>query len=779
MHLTIPQNVIFSGTNSNSLFFLGNKGETFQISVLDDDLIRVSMYPDGKPRLDRTWMVSGNGGDVPLSGRLRDDSSPFPCPAFTQTEADNLIYLKTKHLQLEIQTEDFHITWKNNKGTTFARDADKFSYVYDARSTTIRHYLHHSKEEFYYGLGEVSGPIDKSKARFTLKPGDAIGYDPQTSDPLYKHFPFYITYHAPTNIAYGILYDNLSTTTFDFGKEVRHWVGDYRTYRASDGDLDYYLIYGPTIQEVVQKLAKLIGYPTLPPRYSLGYLGSSMTYTEAENAQEQVTEFISLCRQHDIPSTMFHISSGYSLDASGERQVFEWNPGKFPDLQTMADVFHRENIRLAVNVKPHILHTHPQYEYIASQSGFILDAASGQPSHENRWRTHFWNKVDAAYIDFTSLGGYTWWKQSVKSSLLDQGIDSVWNDNNEYELWDSEAQFAGFGKPFRAGLGANIQTLLMARASYESIQEKHPSQRPYVISRSACPGVQRYAQTWSGDNVSSWHTLKWNIPMSLGLSLSGLPNTGHDIGGFTGPMPDPELLLRWVQCGIFFPRFSIHSWKETVTEPWMYPEVRPLIREAIKFRQQLLPYLYTLLFNSSQTGEPIMRPLVYHFAQDPICRQESFEFMLGPNLLVAPIFEPGQEYKRVYLPAGTTWTDFYTGQRWSGGREIEVETPLTHIPLFVPAGGMIPLSPNNELEVKIFPGKGETTSQFTLIADDGETTAYQEGKFLSLPVQMRTSAKQVEVIVGPIQGNYSNPYQNITISPPKEEIRRVIENINL
>jgi alpha-glucosidase len=210
-------------------------------------------------------------------------------------------------------------------------------------------------------------------------------------------------------------------------------------------------------------------------------------------------------------------------------------------------------------------------------------------------------------------------------------------------FWDDEARCAGFGEPFRVAHARPLQTLLMTRASYEAQKEYRPDKRPYLISRSGCPGIQRYAQTWSGDNQSNWETLKYNIPMGLGLSISGAPNTGHDVGGFCGNAPSPELFVRWVQNGVFHPRFTIHSYHAdgSVNEPWMYPEVLPIIREWIEFRYRLIPYLYTLLFESTQTGHPIIRPMVYAFPGDPKCQTESFDFMLGPSLLVASVLQDG------------------------------------------------------------------------------------------------------------------------------------------
>jgi hypothetical protein len=276
-----------------------------------------------------------------------------------------------------------------------------------------------------------------------------------------------------------------------------------------------------------------------------------------------------------------------------------------------------------------------------------------------------------------------------------------------------------------------------------------------VLTRAACPGLQRYAQTWSGDNTSSWHTLRWNLPMGLGLSLSGMPNTGHDVGGFFGDPPDPELFVRWVEAGVFQPRFSIHSVGLTglAPDPWMYPEVLPIIRDWIRFRYRLIPYLYTLLFESARTGQPITRPLVYAFPDDPRCQTESFEFLLGPGLLVVPVTEPGARHWPVYLPAGTDWCDFHTGNWHPGGQTIEVAAPLERIPLFAPTGALIPngkpmrhvgAEPDDVREILTFPHPEACSGTFTLIEDDGVST---EIDYTKVSLRMDATPKAIRLAV--------------------------------
>ncbi len=686
--------------------FAGARGEAFAVTVLDHDLIRVQHHPDGAPRLERTWLVVDADGDTPREGRRRDDLSPFPLPAHTLMQGERVWQIGTDALRIDVHL-DGHLEWHTRAGKHFAADLPRRAYTYDRAGRAIYHYLLRRDDEHYYGFGERAGALDKRGMRMEMRNLDALGYNAETSDPLYKHVPFYITWIPSLKIAYGLFYDNLATTVFDMGREIDAFWGFYRTMQASDGDLDYYLIYGPSIREVIDKFTRLTGRPALLPRWALGYLGSTMSYTEAPDAQEQLKRFVALCQEHDIPCDGFHLSSGYTTDAQGRRNVFTWNRARVPDPHAMTQTFHDAGIRIAANIKPYLLTTHPKYEAVRAAGGFIKDPDTSEPALCRFWSGGAFESGEGAYIDFTSAAGYNWWKAQIKEALFDYGIDAPWNDNNEFELWDDEAVCAGFGSPIRMALARPLQTLLMARASYEAALEHRPDELPFVLSRSGTAGIQRYVQTWSGDNETSWHTLRWNIPMGLGMSLSGIPNVGHDVGGFFGPAPDAELFVRWVQCGIFLPRFTIHSWNTdgTVNEPWMHPEVLPIIREAFRLRYRLLPYLHALMVEAHETGAPIMRPLVYEFPDDPRCTTESFTFMLGAHLLVAPVLEPGARTWRVYLPAGTAWCDWHTGTWHDGGQTVEVAAPLDRIPLFVRDGGAIPLDVDGVQEIRVFARK--------------------------------------------------------------------------
>lgn len=765
--------------HASSIRFQGERGEVFSLTILDHNLLRFRFLPDGAPRMDRTWFVSPDPAkDPPLEGRSREDLSGFPCPKGKVEWTPSGCTFSTSLVTVEIQFDPFFLRWKDAGGKVFAEDLPTRAYGYDGEGRSVFHYLRRQPGEVYYGLGERCGPLDKRGMRFRLQNLDALGYSARDTDPLYKHWPFYITFLPQSHVFYGLFYDTPAVCEFDFGKEIDAYHGDYRYMKAEEGDLDVYLLYGPDLPSVVKRFHFLIGGMSLPPRWSLGYLGSSMAYAESVDAQRELLRFIQQCEEHRIPCHGFHLSSGYTLGENEKRYVFTWNNRRFPNPDALFKAFHDAGIRVVANIKPCLLRDHPSYQEISEKGGFLQKTEGGGPEI-----SLFWGG-EGSYLDFTHPTTTKWWKQKIQESLLSRGINGTWNDNNEYEVWNDEARCQGFGKPFRVGIGRPVQTLLMVRASWEAQREQAPDTRPFLISRSACPGVQRYAQTWSGDNSTSWETLRYNIPMGLGLSLSGFYNLGHDVGGFYGEEPDPELFLRWVQNGIFHPRFSIHSWHldGTSNEPWMHPEVLPHVREAIRLRYRLIPYLYSLFFEAVRKGEPILRPLVYHFPQDARCRRESFDFLLGPYLMVASVLEPGSQTRGVYLPEGVGWYEVDTGVYHPGGQEILLEAPLERIPLLAPEGALIPLQEvpgpgrewkDSERFVWVFPPRAGHSTRFLLIEDDGETLAYQEGGYTEVELQVSSEPDRITLSVNLRHTGYILPYEEIVFLLPAGETRPV------
>ena len=711
--------------HANGCDLLVEGRHVLRLRALEPDLVRVSLLKDGAWRLGRTWTIAP-GGDAPMEGRSRDDASGYGCPAMTLRDGAATLEMETDTLRLTVRTP-LHLSWAARIGgawVPFAEDRPTGAILLGTDDARHAHFLRRHAGERVHGLGEKAGNLERTGKRYEMRNLDAMGYDAETTDPLYKHVPFTLTQTQGAG-AWSIFYDNLASCWFDLGNELDNYHPPYRAYRAEDGDLDYYLRWAPRMLDLVKGQVRLTGGTAFPPRWTLGYSGSTMHYTDADDAQAQLEGFLDRIAEHAIPCDSFQMSSGYT-SIGAKRYVFHWNREKVPDVDAMTAKFRAAGIHLIANVKPCLLQDHPRYAEAAQAGLFIRDSeALDRPE-----RSSFWDD-EGSHLDFTNPAAIAWWQDGVTRQLLDHGIGSTWNDNNEYEVWDSKARCDGFGDPVDVGLLRPVMPILMTRASEDAQRAHAPGRRPYLISRSGAPGLQRHAQTWSGDNRTDWKTLRYNLRMGLGMSLSGFYNIGHDVGGFAGPRPGPELFLRWVQNGIFHPRFTIHSWNDdgTVNEPWMHPEVLPQVRAALALRYRLLPYLYTCLWQAVTADEPMLRPLFLDHPADPASWEERDEFMLGQDLLVASVLEKGATVREVRLPRnGAGWWNFHHGTWHDGGEIVRLDVGLSSIPLFVRAGAVLPLStgamradPSGEdaRELHVFPVPGAGTGGGLLYEDDG------------------------------------------------------------
>lgn len=754
--------------SGNHLILNSASGATAHIWVLEEDIVRVLVLPQGRLQMPRSWTVAPGLENLPVEGRDRFDVSGFSLPAFELKEEGKQLQVTTGAVRLTVALKGFFCRWESrHQGPWQASAADRStqSYNFGWWDEKVYHYLQRDRGEAYFGLGERAGDANRAGQRYRMCNLDPMGYSARSTDPLYKHIPFYITRKGgekDAGLCFGLFYDTLSDCSFDMGREMDNYHGHYRYFVADHGDLDLYYIAGADPAAITRRYTWLTGRPIFPPRYALGYSGSTMSYTDAPNAQERMGEFLERCEEHDIPCDSFHLSSGYTSIGPG-RYVFNWNREKFPDPVAFVQSYLDRGVRLVPNIKPALLRDHPRFEE-ARQAGLLVNDPDGQPT-----AIQFWDGT-GAYLDFTNPATIAWWKKQVTEQLLEYGIPATWNDNNEYEIWSDKALAHGFGMPRPAREVRPLQTLLMMQASHAAQTEFAPAERPYLVSRSGAAGMQRYVQTWSGDNYTAWETLRYNIRMGLGLAMSGVSNTGHDIGGFSGPAPGPELLLRWVQHGIFLPRFSIHSWNDdkTVNEPWMYPEVTPQVRELIRLRYRLMPYLYDLVWRYHSAYEPIIRPTYHDFPEDTHCLEENDDMLLGAHLLVASVVEPGQTERRVWLPGTGGWYEAHTARYVKAGQWITLDAPLDGPPpLLAREGCAVPLN-LGEIHFaavedlrgfQVFPHQGAGSFEANCFEDDGHSQAWRSGAYGQWRLRVESTAQGLHIAVlregarPPVQAN--------------------------
>lgn len=600
-----------------------------------DHILRVSVLRDGSTPVP-TWSVCPDG-KMPLEGRDKLTTEGFRLVSPVVTEEDGVLRFSQDGVRFAVELRNFRISAETDKGLLY-RDRSGLSYNFDGElGRGSVHFTDRFKGQRIFGLGDKSGPVNKSGRRYQLAATDSMGFRAAWSDPLYKQIPFYLCQHVVG--AYGLYYDTYSNGSVNFGVEHDNYFEPFNSVRFEEENLVFYLILG-TPAEIVRRFGALCGPVAPTPEWAFRYCGSTMEYTDAPDADARLRDFVRKCEENGLPCGGFYLSSGYT-QIGDRRCVFHWNRDKVPSPEGLAAHFAAHGLRLIPNVKPAFLLVHPLYDEIASH-GWFLHYADGSPAV-----FPFWGGM-ASYLDFTNPGAYAFWKGCVRRELADRGYRDIWNDNNEYDVTDEAVLADGFGRPVPACRIRPLFSYLMARASREACLEAG-EETPFNVSRCAVAGTQRVASTWTGDNFTDFAELRWNHKQAMTMALTGFCFFGPDIGGFAGPKTTPELFLRWLQYGLFLPRFVLHSWKpgEESTMPWLYPELLPTVRRLFALREKLVPYLYAEAKRCRETHDPLILPV---FLRDADYDPESDCFLCGPSVLACPVFDEGAAFVTVTLP---------------------------------------------------------------------------------------------------------------------------------
>eukprot|EP00026_Physarum_polycephalum_P002141 Phypoly_transcript_02145.p1 GENE.Phypoly_transcript_02145~~Phypoly_transcript_02145.p1 ORF type:complete len:595 (+),score=66.94 Phypoly_transcript_02145:1057-2841(+) len=556
---------------------------------------------------------------------------------------------------------------------------------------------------------------------------DAFTYRTHT-DPLYHCYPFAIFVHPKTSLFHAIYFDNPGFQVWNCGENsitisALHGLSPFR----------YYVIVGESPQQILQNYTFLTGRMPLPPLWVLGYQQCRWSYFPDARVREVATGF----RERKIPCDVLWLDIDYM---EGFR-CFTWNKERFPNPKEMIEWLHAQKFKVVCMIDPAIKED-PNYwvykELMAGNHFCAIDSSRKNPFVGSVWAG------PSVFPDYTQPHTRAWWGGLYKE-MIELGVDGFWNDMNEPTIFHKKEDSVPGWVTQADGAHRDIHNLygmLMARSTYEGLRKLQTNKRPFVLSRAGCPGVQRYAWMWTGDNRSIWKDLRLSIPMCLGMGISGVAGCGVDIGGFAETCT-PELYARFIEMGSLLPLSRTHSMTGTPDqEPWCFgKEVEEISQKHIRLRYRLIPYLYTQLYLATKDGTPIMRPLWFDRAGDQECykqKWEDTEFLLGKSILVAPVIEEGATKREIYLPAGNRWIDFYTKKIEEGGRVVVVEAPLNVLPLFVAEGSVIPMykeakenvheSRKTGLEFATFGEKVENC-EGAIYIDDGESRDFETGNF--------------------------------------------------
>jgi alpha-glucosidase len=675
---------------------LSNGSETIRVTALSDTVLRVRVARGSAFPEDASWAVSA---------QTRRKS----------VAVEPLVYgFQTRALMVHIDPKTLRLTVNDLAGKRVHADAAQ-PLSFSGKGFTLHKTM--PVGERYYGMGDKTGPFDRRGASYVNWNTDAWGFDRGT-DPIYKSIPIFISAGGEGG-AYGLFLDNTFRTGFDFG----HRNYDQLEISADGGPIDYYLIAGPTVPEVVRRYTELTGKPPLPPLWSLGYQQSRYSYmTDAE-----VREIAGRLQSDRIPTDVIWLD----IDFQDRNRPFTVDTKAFPNLKKLAGDLAGQGVKLVTITDLHIAHA-PNEGYAPYDSG-----SAGDHFLKNQDGTTYVAPVwpgASVFPDFTRAATREWWGDQYKG-FVDAGIAGFWNDMNEPAIFETPTKTMPIGTLHRVDSddfaprttthaeAHNVLGIENSRATFEGLQRLRPNVRPYVMTRATYAGGQRYAVTWTGDNNATWDHLKLMVHQLLNLGLSGFTWAGADIGGFTGG-PSPELLTRWYQVGAFTPVFRNHAAKNTPrAEPWVDGADHLAIRRRyIEERYRLLPYLYAVAEQNSRTGDPVMRPVFYDYPEltKAPCDQ-AMAFTVGRDLLVVPNAKP--ESTHVYdacMPSGG-WFDYWTGLEVEGETkpdapfEVVEETPrLDRLPVYVRPGTILPRqpltrntaqTPDGPLELHVYPGQ--------------------------------------------------------------------------
>lgn len=786
-----------------------------------------------KPGLFRTTFSSTSHPLPPFPSAKKPIASPESVTAWTEQSSKTFQF--ANGVEAKVAWDGVPMVTAGFTGSEpIHKDLPFRSYAVDGPG--ICHYTRYFRGSLHVGLGEKAAPMDLSNRQFTLSATDCFGYDALRSDPMYKHVPLLIR-AGPEGVV-GTFSTSHARGTFSVGSEMDGMWGFYKVYRQDQGGLEEYTMVGRTLKEVITLYAELVGFPLLAPRWAYGYLAGGMKYSmeDEPRACDSLLEFASKLEKYEIPCSGFQMSSGYTISETEPktRNVFTWNHHRFPDPEGFVRTYLSKGIRIIANIKPYVLANHPEYRKLVEQGALFTDPRTGQTGVARLWSAGGGESGEGGHIDFTSKAGYQWWYEGVKG-LRKIGIDCMWNDNNEYVVpsdnWingldqkDAALAAESTGEKRRdLGLwGRALNTELMGKSSHDALLEVAPTERPYVLTRSATAGTMRYCcSSWSGDNVTSWEGYKGANAIHLTAGMCLLQCYGSDIGGFEGPQPTPELLVRWVQTGIHSPRFAINCFKTgsdnlvgDVIEPWMYPEVLPEVRKAICRRYELIPYLYGLGIQSHFTAIPPQRWVGWGYESDPevwsskILKAGDEQYWLGDTLMVGGVYEPDVSEARVYLPKRSSSDPGFVNtnapyQYLAAGQWHKIHSHWkTSVPVLARIGGAVPVgkpkqtvAPGDKANdakleeddyrgVEIFPSPEDKSQGVTYttswMEDDGisivEVAEKQMAKFT---ISYSATSKEISVSFEVEKSDFEPPWlkNGLVVILPVGEDRPVVSGV--
>ncbi|MFZ0369638.1 MAG: glycoside hydrolase family 31 protein [Halobacillus sp.] len=737
-------------------FILSDNFEA-HIKLKTEDVAKVSILKQGE-EIKQTDAVS---------------NSSWETPEFEVNETESTLSLSTEEITVKINKQPFGVKFLDSEGNVINQDNMDYGAGYEDDKPYV--FKDTSKDEAFYGFGEQTGDLNRRGESMGMWNNDAYNYNKDTKY-LYTTIPFFIGLKEEK--AYGIFFDNSNRSYYEMASES----DDYYYFYANDGQLSYYFAYGPEIQDVVSRYSQLTGTMQRPPKWAIGLHQSKWGYETAEEIKGIVDKY----REKDIPLDGVHLD----IDHMDGFRNFTWGEDFTEDPAAFNEYLEDKGVSSVAVSDPGIKKDPGYYMYDqGTENNYWATNPDGSPYVGEVW------PGDSVFPDFAREDVRDWWAQS-HSKIFNAGVDGIWNDMNEPAVFDTPTKT----QPLDVNYGDmkhsefhNMFAHYEAMSSDKAFDILKPNKRPFVLTRDMYAGSQRYSTLWTGDNASTWESMRLATPMNNNVGMSGVPFVGNDIGGFA-KRPSPELFARWLQMGVFVPFSRIHADNGSTVafdpdaknipgqEPWQYgEEVEAISKKYIEQRYKLMPYLYNAFIEASEKGTPVQQPLVYQFQEDENTHDINQQFMFGSSLLVAPVVEEGATSNDVYLPEGETWVDYWTGEEHDGGQTVTKEADLGTLPLYVKKGSIVPHrnvqqhTGEKPLENLILDTYLDDKSTYTFTEDDGSTEDYKNGEYNETTFNLNRKGKTVEFTSNQKVSNYDSDLESYTLKLNNENMPRKVQ----
>ncbi len=728
----------------NSILEVKTSDGSYRILPYSNEIVETSFIPNGEQFNPNSHAV------IKKPEKLK--------VAFSKSKT-NLI-LNTNTLKVNINLVPFQIQYLDNKGNLLL--AEKNGYT-KKDSTEILDF-NIGNDDALFGGGARALGMNRRGHRLQLYNRAHYGYETR-AELMNFCIPLVLS-----SKQFAVHFDNAAIGYLDLDSKKDNTLA----YETISGRKTYQVIVGKTWEKLIQNYTDLTGKQPLPPRWAFGNFSSRFGY----HSQDEVNNTIRKFEEDKIPVDAIILDLyWFGKTIKGTMGNLEWDKDNFPNPQKMMADLNAKGVKTILITEPFILTTSSKWQEAVDQK-VLATLGNGNPA---TWDFYFGN---TGIVDIFKPEGKNWF-WNIYKDLMHQGVGGWWGDLGEPEVFPSKARtWAG-----KADEVHNIYGHNWAKLVAEGYQTDFPKQRPFILMRAGYSGSQRFGMIpWSGDVSRSWGGLQSQMEIALQMGMQGLAYMHSDLGGFAGDYYDNELYLRWLQYGVFQPIFRPHAQEEVASEVARKDIItKAKAKKSVELRYQLMPYNYTLAFENSTKGTPLMRPLFFEEPSNSALQNEKESYLWGNAFLVKPITQAGVTSTEVYFPKSSNWFDFYTDKKHRAGSTEKVKVNENYIPVFVRGGSFIPMIKTiqnttqyslKNIDLHYYFDESVTQSSGQLYHDNGETpNAFENGAYELLQFNSTISGKTVTLQFTSLVGkNFTSETKNINLNLHHLQPKRILLN---